>query len=329
LLLVAAPHARAADAPVPELLKVHRVDIGGRAMNLVCAGHGSPAVIFDQGWGETTLDWSKVFRATAAMTKACVYDRAGQGYSDPSDRPSTPGNVTDDLHRLLARANLHSVILVGHSIGGRFATLHTDRFPSDVAGLVLVDPSFAGQGDYPQTAADKAALTGALAALKTCAAAARNRQLSRQDPRHCFSAHPDLGEAEIAYLLPSFLKPDRWEALRSELELSNGPAADGEARAAQRSWGDLPVVVLTHDLSFNPAGEPEAEHRARSEFLKRGHDALAARSRRGRSIVVPGAGHNIQVDRPEAVIAALRTVLAEARATSSSSAAPGPSRPGS
>jgi pimeloyl-ACP methyl ester carboxylesterase len=48
--------------------------------------------------------------------------------------------VVRDLHRLVARAELRApFVLVGASFGGLTAQLYADRFPRQVAGLVLVD----------------------------------------------------------------------------------------------------------------------------------------------------------------------------------------------
>jgi pimeloyl-ACP methyl ester carboxylesterase len=127
----------------PELLKKNLFDIGGgRHMNMVCIGEGSPTVVFDYGLGSHLLHWQKVQQPVSAFTRACFYDRAGYGYSDSSPRPSMAENVVDDLHSLLAKAGItEPVVLVGHSIGGLYATLYADKYLDQVAGLVLIDPS--------------------------------------------------------------------------------------------------------------------------------------------------------------------------------------------
>jgi hypothetical protein len=44
-----------------------------------------------------------------------------------------------------------------------------------------------------------------------------------------------------------------------------------------------------------------------------GHDRIAALSSRGEKTIVPGALHYIQIDRPQAVIDAIRRVVTELR----------------
>jgi pimeloyl-ACP methyl ester carboxylesterase len=98
---------------------------------------------------EGRLDFRVKSAGTLLLTKAtraCAYDRAGVGFSDPSGRPSSPANIVDDLHHLLASAGIPPpYILVGHSYGGMGTILFADRFVSEVTGVVLVDPALEGQ----------------------------------------------------------------------------------------------------------------------------------------------------------------------------------------
>src|SRR5579864_4238701 len=65
------------------------VDAGGLRLNLYCMGSGSPAVVFDSGWGDWAPAWSKVQPEIAQWTRACSYDRAGTCFSDPGPMPRT------------------------------------------------------------------------------------------------------------------------------------------------------------------------------------------------------------------------------------------------
>ena len=149
----------------------------GRRIHFACFGAGSPTVIFESGGEGSILSWSKVAPATSGRTRACVYDRAGMGLSDPPRAPVTAFSVTDDLMAVLDRAGIHGpVVLVGHSIGGFYATVFADRFPRRTAGLVLVDPGFAGQIDPrpPESlAVDREHIRAGEAHLLVCARMAR------------------------------------------------------------------------------------------------------------------------------------------------------------
>ncbi len=95
------------------------VDIGGRSLNLYCSGSGSPAVVMDSGAGAPGYGWKLVEPGIAKLTRACWYDRAGYGWSDPAPRTRTAADIAEDLHKLLHAAGIPPpYVLVGHSLGG-------------------------------------------------------------------------------------------------------------------------------------------------------------------------------------------------------------------
>jgi pimeloyl-ACP methyl ester carboxylesterase len=137
------------------------VDIGGgRKMYLECQGTGSPTVILVSGrtdrsdiW-QTLVDTAKpgpaVYPAVAKFTRVCAYDRPGTvtitaNAIEPSrstsvPQPVTPKNAVADLHALLTAAKAPGpFVLVGHSYGGLIVRLYANRYPNEVAGLVIID----------------------------------------------------------------------------------------------------------------------------------------------------------------------------------------------
>jgi pimeloyl-ACP methyl ester carboxylesterase len=312
----------------PELFKKNQFDIGGRRrMNMVCIGEGSPTVVFDYGLAGHLLHWQKVQAPVSAFTRACFYDRAGYGYSDPSPRPLTAENVVDDLHALLEKAGIEHVVLVGHSIGGLYATLYADKYLDQVAGLVLIDPSYAGleRMDRMLTPDEqqkiKAAQDEEIAAKKHCADLARAGALTAEDPHDCFQFAPGRTSIEKAYLADQFTKPFRYEAAISEQESfdvdTSGTSIDSRQEfAAARPFGNIPLIVLTRGVADTDSEFTPQEQQAAYNYWKQSHDKLAARSTRGQSIVVPNSSHFVQNDQPQAVIDAIRKVVDEVRTTS-------------
>ena len=119
-----------------------RFDVGGFKMHIDCTGEGSPTVILDSGLGDTYLAWRKVQPELAKFTRVCSYDRAGLGYSESSSQPRTSKVIAAELHALLQAADIAPpYVLVGHSVGGFDVRLYASLYPTEVAGMVLVDAS--------------------------------------------------------------------------------------------------------------------------------------------------------------------------------------------
>jgi pimeloyl-ACP methyl ester carboxylesterase len=302
----------------PNLIEVE----GGRHLNMVCSGKGFPTVVFEQGGEGSLLNWGKVQPSVSKITRTCLYDRAGFGFSDPPDQPVTGWRVTDDLHALLKKAGVREpIVLVGHSIGGFYATLYTDRFASDVAGLVLVDPGFAGQFNPSpeERKIEQANIQAGGIHLAECADLAKQGKLSLDTPHDCFALGPSRTPDEAAYLLHMFTRPFWYEAELSQSE-NYFPSTDTESvdvqeeRRAKRAFGDMPIVVLTAGIPARDQNN-DAAYEEFKTLWKAGHDAIAARSTRGESIVVPLAHHFIQLDQPPVVIEAIGRVVAAIRVT--------------
>ena len=117
------------------------VDLGGHRLYISESGSGTPTVVFESGLGEDTATWSDVQPQVARFAHTITYDRAGLGKSDPSSRPTTVHLMSSELHTLLRSAKAQPpYVLVGHSLGGTIVLVFSHLYPSEVAGLVLVDP---------------------------------------------------------------------------------------------------------------------------------------------------------------------------------------------
>jgi pimeloyl-ACP methyl ester carboxylesterase len=150
-LIAAAYQAHAADGdPVPAaryLQPQKLVEVEpGRRINLLCMGHGSPAVLLDSGLGDSSSSWREVQAELSKRTRVCSFDRAGYGFSDPANKPATAQAAVDDMSALMDQASLGTkIILVAHSLGGMHALLFAFEKPQRVAGMVLVDPAYPGE----------------------------------------------------------------------------------------------------------------------------------------------------------------------------------------
>lgn len=112
--------------------------------------------------------------------------------------------------------------------------------------------------------------------------------------------------------------PDAIEATRSEIAEMPG-ASTASLVASRRSYGDMPVIVLTRgDYEAGMPLSMTAEDRAGMRLVwETMHAEMAALSSRGEQRFIAGAGHYIQSDAPQAVVDAVRDVVAAVRAKKS------------
>ena len=307
----------------PQMIERHLVTIGGgRRLNLVCIGEGSPTVVFMQGGEGNVLNWRMIEKPIAAMTQACFYDRAGFGYSDPPAGPVTAVSETDDLHALLRKVGIaRPVVLVGHSIGGFYATMYADRFLGEVAGLVLVDSGFAGQMHERTPEQRKIAMENSHRGEERelgCAALAKQGKVSMNTPE-CIRFPPPGSPAEAAYVSYMTTHPYWYEAEVSQSRnffwgADGGSSLDTlQERAVRRSFGDIPIIAMSSDQMGREAWQDDASFQDFVQHWRAGQAQLAARSTRGKSFVVPGSDHFIQRTRPDVVISAIQGVIGDVR----------------
>ncbi|WP_296594858.1 alpha/beta hydrolase [Phenylobacterium sp.] len=305
------------------------VDVGGRRLNLFCMGDGPRTVLFEAGGSDWSDVWALVQPVVAQQARACAYDRAGLGYSDPAPLPRTPLAIVQDLHALIAAAKLKTpLVLVGHSLGGFDAKLYAALYPEDVAGLVLIDPAedrtaqrvrMLLRGRFgPSLAARSELLDLTMFAWLTdrydrCAEAARDKPLDPGSPtyRRCTDpVRPQLGP-DVAAARARIQATAAYQAAQAS-EISNSVYADERADPVYEglfrrgAFGRKPLVVLTHG-DFDRQDQLDVASQAAGIAL---HQETARLSRTGRHRVVPGTGHYIQLDAPESVTAAISEVLA-------------------
>jgi pimeloyl-ACP methyl ester carboxylesterase len=139
----------AKDGSSDSVLKLQKVDVGGHGLQLLVGGQGSPAVIFEGGFGAGIASWSRVQKDVAAFAQTVSYDRAGLGQSDPGPKPRSAKQIATDLHAALQKAGIKPpYVLVGHSFGGIYVRVFADMYPNEVVGLVLIDPSQESFNDW-------------------------------------------------------------------------------------------------------------------------------------------------------------------------------------
>lgn len=113
---------------------------GDRGLYVRCSGSGSPTVVMEGGDGDTSDSYAFAEKEVAAVTRTCVYDRAGLGRSDPPPGQRGLKELVGDLDALLASAEIAGpYVLVGTSGGGYISAGYAVAHPDEIAGMVFVE----------------------------------------------------------------------------------------------------------------------------------------------------------------------------------------------
>jgi pimeloyl-ACP methyl ester carboxylesterase len=243
-----------------------------------------------------TLGTDKVQPEVAQFTRVCSFDRAGLGWSEPSPNPRNSGVFAEELHTLLHNAKIDGpFVLSGHSMGGYDVRIFASRFASEAIGMVLVDsthPDYANQLPELRTDLEK-----------------WRRQLRAQEflmlfglPRlmgWCGNGPPEI-QAKLQTIECNVSRLR--EAIAECLSMWDESAAQTRATSSLRN---LPLVVISED--------PARNTQAFLPVFEAGQQNLASLSSNSDRMTAIGSRHQIQRDRPDIVIAAIKQLVQQAR----------------
>jgi pimeloyl-ACP methyl ester carboxylesterase len=251
-------------------------------------GDGAPVVLVHGNALDARM-WDDQVPALADIAMVVRYDARGFGRSIRDG--DTSYSHADDLWRLLDRLGIEQAVLVGMSMGGRTAVEATLAAPERVLALVLLDALLDGVPWDPASSRGMQAIREALDA-------------------------GDLAEAKAAWLRHDFFgparrRPDitlRLSQMVADYSGVNWTSADPHAPHPDsiELLGTItaPTTVVVAELDV--------------PCFREMSDVLAARIPGARKITVPGVGHMVNMEAPEAVNALLREVLESWRLAHSS-----------
>jgi len=256
------------------------VDVGGHRLHLTCAGSGSPTVVLEPGAGEMAANLGWITPAVARTTRVCAYDRAGRGWSDPTDAPQNGARVADDLHTLLHRAGVPGpYVLAGHSFGGLYVLAFAARYPDEVAGMVLVDPT-APAADIDLTTAPSDVEPKVMRRVSALLSSTSRLGVSRLYAGLAFGDLPAQARDDVRTSVATS------GTVRSTIDEYVMGSASMRDAAAVRSFGDKPLLVLTAGT-----GHPASWFAAQDHLATLSTDAVHR--------VVDGASHEGLIAEPK------------------------------
>ncbi|TPN86050.1 alpha/beta fold hydrolase [Aquimarina algicola] len=118
------------------------IDVDGTRLHINVSGikNNKPTIIIEGGASASTEYYHWLNEGLKDSLRVIRYDRAGNGYSDLSDKSRNAETIAKELHQLLEKAGEKPpYILAGHSMGGPYIRVFTKLYPDEVQALVFID----------------------------------------------------------------------------------------------------------------------------------------------------------------------------------------------
>jgi N-formylmaleamate deformylase len=260
-------------------------DITANGINLHVyrTGTEKPPIVFAHGRSDNGLCFWPIAKEFAGDYEIILYDARDHGQSEKPEWRTNLLDRADDLAGLVGALALRMPRLVGHSLGALTVELLAGAYPHIPSCIVLEDPPpfvyLSAEDDEARTRYREWEKLVAVIRGKSVQELVEMNRL--ESPSWPESERESWAQSKLQYHLKPFGE-DRIEA------------GLGDQLVSQIA---CPVLLITADLELGSAFPPREADRMLSGLANARH------------VNIPGAGHNIRRDQPEAYLAAVRDFL--------------------
>jgi pimeloyl-ACP methyl ester carboxylesterase len=283
----------------------------GKVRHLVTRGTGELTIVVDASLGG--VEGYFLIDRLAKITRVCVYDRAGYGWSQSATAPRTSQQIVNELHELLNIAQIPPpYLLVGDSFGSYNLRLYAHQFPDEVWGLVLTDGLHeAAMLSLPWNVGMlKAFFTFSFGFVAIGAALGIVRILGAFGVFELIK--PELKNftpIDRRYVKRSFYRANHWLTMGREMWNLD---ASGRQLTVANNLGDLPIVSIKSQTFLRPLfGVKLLSLPAADRVRERIHLALLKLSVNTTQVRADRSSHFVWIDEPEQIAAAVATLVAK------------------
>jgi pimeloyl-ACP methyl ester carboxylesterase len=245
-------------------------------------GGSGPPVVLLHGLAGHAGEWDALARGLSPRYRIVAVDQRGHGASERRPRDVSRAAYVADAVAVIGQLGLHRPVLAGQSLGGHTALLTASAHPGLLRGLVLVE---AGPGRAePNVPAEIGAMLDAWPTPFPSRRAAVE-----------FFGGGAVGEGWAGGLEE---RDGGWWP-RFDRDVMVQALAENARRSFWEEWAGItcPTLVVLGQSGIVPPHETEAMLQQRPQTV---------------ALSVPGAGHDVHLERPEALHQVLRDFLERA-----------------
>ena len=294
------------------------IEVGGYRLHIHCTGpdNALPTVVIETGSGAATPLYYWIQKGVSETTRVCAYDRSGLGWSEESGLPRDAEHVNEALHTLLTKVKIKKpFVFVGHSIAGLYNRDYIERYPEDVSGLVLLDPSHPRQGQEMNIDNDRfyPHLEAQLSQLKMLIKSGYIElfnPLEQGRDYELMKHYPTGIQEQLSYVSK---RTETYDAFLAEFRDFEKAARQAENN---KTLGDRPFTIISAGTAQSSEGWPEEiDSEEITLILRRLHTEMEALSSNSKRATVGPADHMSLIlsrDYAEQTIPHIRDVIMSA-----------------
>lgn len=257
------------------------VRVNGSSVHYVRGGRG-PVVILIHGFPEDWAEYQAIMPRLAQHFTVVAVDLPGLGRSAPPRGGYDAFNLAGQIQGLAQALNLDRPYVVGHDLGGHVSYAYVRRFPESIRGAMILDVPVPGLAGSEQAGSglwhvgfmQTPDLPEKLVSGRQGAFLGWFFDLGRFTPE------------ERAYYVQAYGEPQ----LHSAFEIYRALPRTAQLNAAQTAPNSVPLMIAAGENSFCNPLLPTFVEGYRAKGMTRVDSAR-----------IPGAGHYVLADNPEAV----------------------------
>ena len=286
------------------------VEVNGQKIHYLIKGAGKTTVILDHSLGG--IEGYFLIDEIAKITRVCICDRPGYGWSQPSPNPRTSETIVEEWNDLLVQANIEPpYILVGDSFGSYNMRLFAQCYPEKVRALILTDGLHEGamlNMPLAVKAVNYLFISGfIMSIIGSILGVIRLLGLLGLFE----SIKPELKQfdrSSLKWIKRSFYNYNHWLTMARELI---GLESSGHQLKVANDLKDLPIISIKSRSFFKPSLLTKLLPLKQIDLLRdKIHGNLSLLSSNYTEIPANNSSHFVWIDEPELIVKAIRLSIA-------------------
>jgi pimeloyl-ACP methyl ester carboxylesterase len=276
----------------PPGVRTRDVEVDGATIHVRYGGQG-PAVLMLHGFGDTGDMWAPLARTLVPGHTVVVPDLRGMGLSSHPASGYEKKKQADDVARVLDALGVQRVALVTHDIGNMVGYTFAAQYPDRVIRWVVMDAPLPGIGPWDEIVRSPALWHFNFRGPDVERLVKGRERIYLDRFWNELSANPRaIDESTRRHYARLYARPGAMHSAFEQFAAFHQDAIDNPALAAKGKLA-LPVLAIGAEKSFGAAMADDLRFVAT--------DVTA--------VVIPGSGHWLMEEQPEATVAAIRGFL--------------------